>query len=130
MNDGLYNKDFSHMTQPSIGVEKVYVDSGDKKTVTLELDVKNIDRRTDIKENPYSNLIHLSDAFDSWRVFPRLFIILYMYMAYTTTEWFISLPDPNPEQSAFMSIVIGAGAVWFGIYSNAKKITIDSSYKR
>ena len=38
-----------------------------------------------------------------------------------TTFWFMDLPDPSFEQSGLISIVVGAGAAWFGLYTNSAK---------
>ena len=59
---------------------------------------------------------NLAEGFDKWRVFPRLLITLYGYAFYTTTSWFMALPDPTSSQSAFVSVIVGAGAAWFGLY--------------
>ena len=55
----------------------------------------------------------------AWRIFPRLLITLYGFSFYRTTEWFMQLPDPTNAQSAFVSVVVGAGAAWFGLYVNS-----------
>ena len=52
----------------------------------------------------------------SWRIFPRLLITLYGFAFYRTTEWFMALPDPTNAQSAFVSVIVGAVAAWFGLY--------------
>ena len=44
-----------------------------------------------------------------------------MYLLYFTTFWFMDLPDPSFEQSGLISIVVGAGAAWFGLYTNSAK---------
>jgi hypothetical protein len=31
--------------------------------------------------------------------------------------WFMALPEPNNAQSALVSVVVGAGAAWFGLYT-------------
>ena len=41
-------------------------------------------------------------------------------MFYKTCDWFMSLPDPTNAQSAFVSIIVGAGAAWFGLYIGKK----------
>ena len=33
----------------------------------------------------------------------------------------MDLPDPTLEQSGLISIVVGAGAAWFGLYAGSKK---------
>jgi hypothetical protein len=45
-----------------------------------------------------------------------LFIIIYMYMVFRVVEWYIGLPDPTMEQSGLISVIVGAGAAWFGLY--------------
>lgn len=57
---------------------------------------------------------------DRWRIWPRLIITLYGIAFYRTTEWFMALPDPTNAQSAFVSVIVGAGAGFFGIYVNGK----------
>lgn len=57
--------------------------------------------------------------FDKLRIFPRAFITLYMYMVYNVVEWFMALPEPNMAQASLVSVVVGAGAAWFGLYVNS-----------
>ena len=57
--------------------------------------------------------------FDRLRLFPRAFISMYIYMLYTVTEWFMALPDPSMPQAGLVSVVVGAGAAWFGLYVNS-----------
>ena len=61
-----------------------------------------------------------AEGFDKWRVCPRIFITLYGVMFYRTCMWFMSLPDPTNSQSAFVSVIVGAGAAWFGLYVGKK----------
>ncbi len=60
------------------------------------------------------------EGFDKWRIFPRLLISLYGLMFYKTSMWFMTLPDPTNAQSAFVSVIVGAGAAWFGLYVGKK----------
>ena len=78
-------------------------------------DVKN--------DNPYKKFIFVAQAIDSWRIIPRAFLAVYMYLLYFTTFWFMDLTDPSFEQSGLISIVVGAGAAWFGLYTNSHKKT-------
>ena len=73
------------------------------------------------KNKDYSNWINLARAVDSWRIFPRLFITTYIYLLYKVTIWFMALPAPTFEQSGLVSIVVGAGAAWFGLYAGTSK---------
>ena len=76
------------------------------------------------KANPYQKIIFVAQAMDSWRIFPRAFLSIYMFLLYYTVMWFMDLPDPSFEQSGLISIVVGSGAAWFGLYagtSNSSK---------
>jgi|TARA_R110000796_G_scaffold230285_1_gene347907 hypothetical protein len=68
-------------------------------------------------KNPHQKWIYLAQAVDSWRIFPRAFLSVYMYLLYYTTFWFMALEAPSFEQSGLISIVVGAGAAWFGLYA-------------
>ena len=35
--------------------------------------------------------------------------------------WYMELPNPTMEQSGLVSIVVGAGAAWFGLYTGSSK---------
>ena len=67
--------------------------------------------------NPHQKWIHLAQAVDSWRIFPRIFVVVYIYLMYESVIWFMNLTDPNLEQSALVSVVVGAMGVVFGVYS-------------
>ena len=38
---------------------------------------------------------------------------------YQVVEWFMDLPTPGPEQAGLVSVIVGAGAAWFGLYVNS-----------
>lgn len=67
--------------------------------------------------NPHQKWIHLAQAVDSWRIFPRAFLSVYIFLLYYSTMWFMALEEPTFEQSGLISIVVGAGAAWFGLYA-------------
>ena len=58
----------------------------------------------------------LIENLDKLRIFPRLFITVYIWMFYDVVQWFMSLPDPTNQQAGLVSIIVGAGAAWFGLY--------------
>ena len=53
------------------------------------------------------------------RLFPRLFIVTYIYLFHNVVQWFMALENPNTQQAGLVSIVVGAGAAWFGLYVNS-----------
>jgi len=90
-----------------------------KKKVQIELEVDTA--TTDSSKNPFQSLIHLAKAVDAWRIFPRLFLTVYIILLYKCVIWYMNLPTPSMEQSGLISIVVGAGAAWFGLYSGTSK---------
>ena len=77
-------------------------------------------------DNPWQRWIFLSNMIDAWRIFPRAFLSVYIFLLYYTVMWFMELPDPTFEQSGLISIVVGAGAAWFGLYAGTAKDKINS----
>ena len=67
------------------------------------------------------------ERLSAWRIFPRLLITLYGVAFFRTTEWFMQLPDPTNAQSAFVSVVVGAGAAWFGLYVGGTRLGISKA---
>jgi hypothetical protein len=67
---------------------------------------------------------------DKWRIWPRMIMTLYGLAFYNTTTWFMALDDPSNAQSAFVSVIVGAGAGFFGIYTNSKaSVSIPTAKK-
>lgn len=91
----------------------------EKKVVQLELEVDT--KTVDSSKNPYQKWIHLAQAVDAWRIFPRAFLSVYIFLLYYATMWFMSLESPTLEQSGLISIIVGAGAAWFGLYAGTSK---------
>ncbi len=77
-------------------------------------------------DNPYQRWIWLSNMIDAWRIFPRAFLSIYIFLLYYSTMWFMALPDPTLEQSGLISVIVGAGAAWFGLYAGTAKDKINS----
>ena len=96
-----------------------------RKKATSDINIVEVDRSTtEVQPASWYNQAH-AQAIDKWRVWPRMLITLYGVMLYKVTDWFMTLPDPTNAQSAFVSVVVGAGAAWFGLYcgsgSSSKK---------
>lgn len=87
-----------------------------KVNIELEVDTNVVNSGT----NPYQKIIWLAKAFDAWRIFPRIFIAVYIYLLIEVVVWFMDLTDPNMSQASLVSVVVGAGAAWFGLYVNTK----------
>jgi|TARA_R110002012_G_C11224322_1_gene563118 hypothetical protein len=60
-----------------------------------------------------------ANTLDTLRLFPRFFIATYIYLFYDVVQWFMVLENPNTQQAGLVSIVVGAGAAWFGLYVNS-----------
>jgi hypothetical protein len=88
-----------------------------KKKVDLELEITP----NNLGVNPYHKWIHLAKTVDAWRIFPRVFVSVYIVLLYDVVTWFMTIPEPNLEQSALVSIVVGAMAAVFGIYAGTSQ---------
>ena len=88
------------------------------KKVNLELEIDT--NTVDSSKNRYQGLIDLAKAIDSWRIFPRVFITTYIYLLYKVVIWYMNLQAPTMEQSGLVSIVVGAGAAWFGLDTGSR----------
>ena len=69
----------------------------------------------------------LPQFLSNWRTVPRLMMVLYGIAFYNTMQWFMALENPNNAQAGFVSVVVGAGAAWFGLYVNGKKTEIKKN---
>ena len=101
--------------------DAVVVSTSDTTTRKVKLDLEVDTSVKDMGPNPYARLIHLARALDAWRIFPRMFLTVYIILLYKVVIWFMGLPAPSFEQSGLVSIVVGAGAAWFGLYTGSSK---------
>ena len=91
----------------------------EKKTVQIDLELDT--SIVDSSKNKYQGWIDLAKAVDAWRIFPRAFLSVYIFLLYYSTIWFMGLENPSLEQSGLISIIVGAGAAWFGLYAGTSK---------
>ena len=101
--------------------DAVVVATQDSTTRKVKLDLEVDTTVKDLGPNPYVRLIHMARAIDAWRIFPRMFLTVYIVLLYKVVIWFMELPAPSFEQSGLVSIVVGAGAAWFGLYTGSSK---------
>jgi hypothetical protein len=52
-------------------------------------------------------LLDLAEVTDAWRLAPRIWVGIYLYMLHGVTQWYIALKDPTTVQSAFATAVWG-----------------------
>lgn len=84
--------------------------------------MKELNKKEQSQEvNRYQKWIDMARAVDQWRIFPRIFITTYIYLLYAVVMWYMELSNPTIEQSGLVSIVVGAGAAWFGLYTGSSK---------
>jgi hypothetical protein len=84
-----------------------------KKKVNLELEITP----NNLGVNPYHKWIYLAKTVDAWRIFPRIFVSVYIVLLYDVVTWFMTIDGPNLEQAGLVSVVVGAMAAVFGIYA-------------
>ena len=78
-----------------------------------------------VKDVWYFIKVEIPQLMSNWRLIPRLFMVLYGMAFYQTMTWFMALENPNNAQAGFVSVVVGAGAAWFGLYVNGKPSKIE-----
>ena len=88
-----------------------------KKKIELEVEVGTTTVNRGI--NPFEKWVHLAKTGDAWRIFPRIFVSVYIILLYKVVTWFMTLPEPNLEQAGLVSVVTGAMAAVFGIYAGS-----------
>ena len=106
------------VSKPDAQVVVPAASEGVSKKVKLDLEVDTSVK--DLGPNPFAKIIHMARAVDAWRIFPRIFITTYIYLLYKVVIWYMALEAPSMEQSGLVSIVVGAGAAWFGLYTGSR----------
>jgi hypothetical protein len=117
----LEDLDAAPVEETEADAEVVVPASSTTATKKVKLDLEVDTSVKDLGPNPYAKVIHLARAVDAWRIFPRIFISTYIYLLYRCVIWYMELPDPTLEQSGLISVVVGAGAAWFGLYAGTSK---------
>ena len=114
--------------EPAEPVEKTKADAevvvpasstGATKKVKLDLEVDTSVK--DLGPKPYAKIIHMARAVDAWRIFPRLFLTVYIILLYKTVIWYMGLADPSMEQSGLIYCCWCWCAAWFGLYTRSSK---------
>lgn len=88
----------------------------EKKKLQVEIELDTTQKTAVV--NKFETLMQFADVIDAYRIFPRAFIGTYLYLLIETTKWFMTIPEPNPSQAGLISVVVGAGAAWFGLYTS------------
>jgi len=71
--------------------------------------------------------LNIAEIVDAFRIIPRIILIGYVYMLYSSTVWFMNLPDPSGSQSAFVATLWGAAAAITGFYNMTGRAWTDKS---
>ena len=58
----------------------------------------------------------IAEAFNTLRLFPRIFAVLFILMVWHVASWYMALITPGLEQSGFASTVIATSAAYFKFY--------------
>ena len=105
--------------KPKLSYYEAPKDMTETKKVNIELEVDT--NVVDSSKNKYQSWIDMAKAVDAWRIFPRVFLTVYIVLLYKVVIWYMNLGAPTMEQSGLVSIVVGAGAAWFGLYTGTSK---------
>ena len=87
------------------------------KKVTIDLELSST--LTQHTANKYQTAIDFAKMLDHWRIFPRLFISVYIILLYDVVQWAMTLPEMSTQQSSLVSVMVGVGAGWFMAYVNS-----------
>lgn len=112
MNDGRFSGD---MDRNEVEMDLNKFMAMIEEISALKDKIRTLEDATNV--NPHQKWIHLAQAVDSWRIFPRAFLTVYIFLLYYSTMWFMALEEPSFEQSGLISVIVGAGAAWFGLYA-------------
>ena len=66
--------------------------------------------------------LDFAEILDAYRVFPRLFMVAYIILAFYTGFWAIGLETVGTIDVALVSAVLGVGAAWFGLYVKTGRV--------
>ena len=118
MNDDTNNKFSGDMSRNEVEIDlnkfmAMVSEIGELKQKIMEME------NDKAPDNPWQKWIWLSNMIDAWRIFPRAFLSVYIILL-------MELPAPTFEQSGLISVVVGAGAAWFGLYAGTAKDKINS----
>lgn len=73
----------------------------------------------DARNRRTMKITRIAQTLNELRVIPRMLMAFYIWLVYSTSQWFFALSDPSTAQAGFASAVVGAGAAWFGLYVNS-----------
>jgi len=108
---GDFNRD-----QVEVSLDKFIEVLNELNSLKLQIREKELQEQS----NKFKKGIALANMIDKWRIFPRIFISVYLYLLYQSTMWFMALENPTTDQFGLVSVIIGAGAAWFGLYVRSK----------
>lgn len=63
----------------------------------------------------------LAEVIDALRIFPRLFISVYIFLVIYSGWWIYHLPEITALANALVLGILGVGAAWFGLYVHTGK---------
>lgn len=61
-------------------------------------------------------MMRIAELLDAWRVFPRIFLFSYGYLAWDMHKWIKSLNTISTEQAAYATAIIGLCVPLVGWY--------------
>jgi len=85
-----------------------------------QLKLKVREKELEQQSDRFKAGVKFAQMIDAWRIFPRIFIGVYLFLLYQSAMWFMSLENPTTDQFGLVSVIVGAGAAWFGLYVRSK----------
>ena len=68
------------------------------------------------RASPWRKWSDFALMLNNYRIFPRLFFGIYMFVFLYIVQWFVGLTDPSGTQVTFATGVLGLSTAVFGLY--------------
>jgi len=110
-----FQGDFDH-DQVEVSLDRFIEVLNELNELKLQIQKNEFEKQS----NKIKRGMSVAKIIDAWRIFPRAFISVYLFLLYQSSMWFMSLENPTTDQFGLVSVIVGAGAAWFGLYVRSK----------
>lgn len=69
----------------------------------------------------------MAELINRYRIVPRLIVLSTLWLTWKLTYWFMQLPDPTGEQTAFVTGFTAGAVAFFKFYMHTPKGTAEEA---
>lgn len=62
--------------------------------------------------------LEIAELIDAYRVFPRIFFLVYIFLSIYACTWAMSLAVLSAPQAGLVGTIVTSGAAWFKFYND------------